>query len=86
MKFEVVGDDTSSLASLRKLLTLILSGIIVILVNPSHLRTHLGNIFVANFYSFPSEKRSTFPANYAISAQDLGDDTPTFTGPAASIT
>jgi len=55
MKLEVVGEDTSSLASLRKLLTLILSGIIDVLANPSPLRSHLRNIFEVNFSSFPSE-------------------------------
>lgn len=44
-KFEVVGEETSSLASVRKLLTVILSGMMAGLGRASALRTHLVNNF-----------------------------------------
>jgi len=45
MKLEVVGEDTSSLASFRKLLTVILSGMMVGFGKQFDLRAHLVNIF-----------------------------------------
>ena len=45
IKFEVVGEETSSLASFRKLLTVILSGIMAGVGRASLLRAHLANIF-----------------------------------------
>lgn len=44
MKFEVVGDETSSLASFRKLLTVILSGITASFSRISLQRSHLADI------------------------------------------
>lgn len=44
MKFEVVGDETSSLASFRKLLTVILSGITASFGRISLQRSHLADI------------------------------------------
>lgn len=66
MKLEVVGDETSSLASSRKLLTLIFSGIVGFLAKWSVLTTHFGSIFTANLIRGSHRK---VPANYAASVQ-----------------
>lgn len=55
MKLEVVGDETSSLASSRKLLTLIFSGMVDVFAKGSVLTTHFGSIFTANFRGFRSK-------------------------------
>ena len=65
MKLEVVGDETSSLASSRKLLTLIFSGMVDVFAKGSVLTTHFGSIFTANFRGFDRK----VPANYAVSVQ-----------------
>lgn len=72
MKFDVVGEDTSSLASFRKLLTVILSGIMAGFGRMSDLRAHLANIFATLLPSLATFYRK-FPANYAISTQVLAD-------------
>lgn len=55
MKLEVVGDETSSLASSRKLLTLIFSGMVDVFAKGSVLTTHFGSIFTPNFRGFRSK-------------------------------
>ena len=74
IKFDVVGEETSSLASFRKLLTVILSGIVAGFEMKSNLSAHLTNIFatVRTVLLSLATKDRKFPANVAIWAQVLG--------------
>lgn len=65
MKLEVVGDETSSLASSRKLLTLIFSGMVDVFAKWCVLTTHFGSIFRRTSEDFDRK----VPANYAVSVQ-----------------
>ena len=65
MKLEVVGDETSSLASSRKLLTLIFSGMVDVFAKWCVLTTHFGSIFRRTSEDFDRK----VPANCAVSVQ-----------------
>lgn len=76
MKFDVVGDDTSSLASFRKLLTVILSGIMAAFERKPDLRTHLANIF-ATVFRVSRRKIESFRQITRLVPRSSEIDTPT---------